>query len=138
MFAGSKVEVVLDSTPFYAESGGQAGDQGRLFSIPAEASTSDADTPIGRDVTLRVHDCQKGGGGNLFVHSATVESGEARVGQRVRILNFQFCLDFFGKLLFILNNVSWHRTRTWTGWARFQHAGGFQSRASSHLGASKA
>ena len=62
------------------------GDQGRLFSVPADASTSSSDTPLGQAVTLRVHDCQKGAGGNLFVHSATVESGEARVGLRVSLL----------------------------------------------------
>mmetsp|Transcript_29343 Transcript_29343/g.93933 ORF Transcript_29343/g.93933 Transcript_29343/m.93933 type:complete len:995 (+) Transcript_29343:36-3020(+) len=65
---GDLVQVVLDSTPFYAESGGQVGDQGVLIS--------------GGGARLRVSDCQKAGTG-LFVHSAVVEEGDLTVGDTV-------------------------------------------------------
>jgi len=67
---GDEVEVVLDRTPFYAESGGQAGDRGTL-----EAASG---------AVLRVADVQKAAGGDLFVHKATVVSGQVRVGEAVR------------------------------------------------------
>ncbi|MEV2278849.1 alanine--tRNA ligase [Nocardiopsis sp. NPDC049922] len=59
--AGQKVEIVLDRTPFYAESGGQLADKGTL-------------TVDGRGV-VDVEDVQKPLPG-LFVHRGTVRSGE--------------------------------------------------------------
>ena len=58
--------VVLDRTPFYAESGGQVGDRGVLR--------------IGASV-FRVEDTQKVG--QVFVHKGRVEKGALRVGDRV-------------------------------------------------------
>jgi alanyl-tRNA synthetase len=58
--------VVLDRTPFYAESGGQVGDRGLLR--------------VGRAV-FRVEDTQKVGA--VFVHKGHVESGEIGIGDKV-------------------------------------------------------
>ncbi|GAA3748587.1 alanyl-tRNA synthetase [Spinactinospora alkalitolerans] len=66
--AGDKVELVLDRTPFYAESGGQLADKGTVA----------AD---GRG-TVDVDDVQKPIAG-LFVHRGTVRSGEIAVDDRV-------------------------------------------------------
>jgi alanyl-tRNA synthetase len=59
--------VVLDRTPFYAESGGQVGDRGVLH--------------IG-DAVFRVEDTQKHG--QVHVHMGRVEKGQIRVGDRVK------------------------------------------------------
>src|SRR5258708_721112 len=58
--AGESGAVVLNQTPFYAESGGQVGDTGVL---------------TGEGVRFRVTDTQKKAGGDLFVHLGTVEQG---------------------------------------------------------------
>ena len=58
---GEVVAVVLDRTPFYAESGGQVGDVGTLESETA---------------TLEVTDTQYGLAGTLVTHTATVTRGE--------------------------------------------------------------
>ena len=42
---GAEAEVVLDRTPFYAESGGQVGDQGSLTSPEGAASVTDTFSP---------------------------------------------------------------------------------------------
>jgi alanyl-tRNA synthetase len=60
---GQTVDLVLDSSPFYAESGGQVGDRGIL------------ETAEGAQV--RVTDVQKAGGGRLFVHRGQVNGGHA-------------------------------------------------------------
>jgi alanyl-tRNA synthetase len=64
--AGTEVQLILDQTPFYAESGGQVGDRGFLYS----------DT-----VRVQVRDVQKEG--SLFVHYGTVETGRLAVGDRL-------------------------------------------------------
>jgi alanyl-tRNA synthetase len=64
--AGSPVQVVLDRTPFYAESGGQIADQGYL---------------AGDDMLVRIEDVQKESG--IFVHFGRVERGILRVGDPV-------------------------------------------------------
>ena len=66
---GAKVDVVLDVTPFYAESGGQVGDNGVL-------NTADG-------CVLEVSDVQKAGGGRIIVHTATVTKGSVKSGCEV-------------------------------------------------------
>ncbi len=62
------VYLLLNQTPFYAESGGQVGDTGYI---------------TGPDnLRIRITDTQKKLGG-LFVHVGVVEAGTARVGQPV-------------------------------------------------------
>ncbi|MDD3448395.1 MAG: alanine--tRNA ligase [Gammaproteobacteria bacterium] len=65
--AGDSGSVVLDQTPFYAESGGQVGDHGRL---------------LGRGVEFVVEDTLKVG--QVFVHKGRVVSGALHVGDAVR------------------------------------------------------
>jgi alanyl-tRNA synthetase len=67
---GDTVQVVTNQTPFYAESGGQVGDQGAMR---VEGGTQ-----------ARVLDTQKQAG-KLHVHTVAVESGELRVGAPVRL-----------------------------------------------------
>jgi alanyl-tRNA synthetase len=66
--AGAEVAVVLNQTPFYAESGGQVGDTGGITG------------PDG--LRIAVTDTQKKLG-ELFVHLGRVESGEVHVGTQV-------------------------------------------------------
>ncbi|MCU0570504.1 MAG: alanine--tRNA ligase [Oculatellaceae cyanobacterium Prado106] len=62
--SGSEVQLVLDQTPFYAESGGQIGDRGYLS---------------GDEVIVKIHDVQKEN--SLFVHFGKIERGTLRLGQ---------------------------------------------------------
>ena len=64
---GQDGQVVLDNTPFYAESGGQVGDRGVIDTGTASFS---------------VRDTQKQGG-NAFMHIGTVTGGAFRTGDRV-------------------------------------------------------
>ncbi len=57
----TSVQVVLSDTPFYAESGGQVGDEGILASKDGE-------------VLAQVFDCQKVG--RLWVHSINIANGQ--------------------------------------------------------------
>ncbi|MCE6949800.1 alanine--tRNA ligase [Cereibacter sphaeroides] len=66
--AGQTVQIVLNQTPFYAESGGQVGDTGEIR------------TDSGR---ARVTDVKKGQG--LFLHFAEVTEGEIRQSQGAQL-----------------------------------------------------
>jgi alanyl-tRNA synthetase len=67
-------EVILDQTPFYAESGGQVGDVGRLTKSPAIAG--------GTDFIASVLDTYSPAQG-LIVHKVKVEKGTLKVGDTV-------------------------------------------------------
>jgi alanyl-tRNA synthetase len=67
---GTKVEVVLDRTPFYAESGGQVGDTGTIV-VATDAARLD------------VRDTQYGVTGNFVVHECVVRNGVIREGDEV-------------------------------------------------------
>ena len=62
--SGESGAIVLNQTPFYAESGGQVGDTGVM---------------TGEGVRFRVTDTQKRAG-DLFVHLGTVEQGTLKAG----------------------------------------------------------
>ena len=64
--AGTPVQIALDKTPFYAESGGQIGDRGYLSSA---------------ETVVRIEDVKKDGA--IFVHFGRVERGELKLGDRV-------------------------------------------------------
>jgi alanyl-tRNA synthetase len=65
---GQDVAILLNQTPFYAESGGQVGDTG--FFVGAD------------NLRISISDTQKKLGG-LFVHHGKVEAGTVRVGEAV-------------------------------------------------------
>ena len=68
--AGDKVAILTNQTPFYAESGGQMGDAGRIS----------GDGNFG----ARVDDTAKALG-RLHVHQAVIETGGVRVGDTVHL-----------------------------------------------------
>jgi alanyl-tRNA synthetase len=67
--AGDTAAIVLNQTPFYAESGGQVGDTGVM---------------TGEGVTFRVTETQKKAG-DVFVHLGTVERGTLKNGTALQL-----------------------------------------------------
>ncbi len=65
--AGDEVEVVLDQTPFYGESGGQVGDHGVLSSGAATVQVIDTQKPVA----------------GLHVHRGTLSGGRLAIGDVV-------------------------------------------------------
>ncbi|MFB2769162.1 alanine--tRNA ligase [Pelatocladus sp. BLCC-F211] len=63
---GTDVQIVLDKTPFYAESGGQIGDQGYLS---------------GEGVVVTINDVKKES--DFYIHFGRIERGTLRVGDAV-------------------------------------------------------
>ena len=66
---GDEVEIVTNQTPFYAESGGQVGDQGIIYS---------------NDCKVVIEDTQKKMG-DLHVHFGKVDKGSLKVNQSVNL-----------------------------------------------------
>jgi alanyl-tRNA synthetase len=64
--AGNLVQLALDQTPFYAESGGQVGDRGYIS---------------GENLLVRIEDVKKESG--LFIHSGRIERGTLNLGDAV-------------------------------------------------------
>jgi alanyl-tRNA synthetase len=67
--AGEGVELVVDRTPFYAESGGQVGDRGALETAGGRVEIEDTQRPVGE----------------LVVHRGKVVAGEIRVDERCEL-----------------------------------------------------
>jgi alanyl-tRNA synthetase len=65
--AGETVEILTNQTPFYAESGGQAGDTGRMTSTKAEGEVTDTRKKLG----------------SLHVHIVKVIKGTFKIGDAV-------------------------------------------------------
>lgn len=63
---GTAVQIILNQTPFYAESGGQIGDRGYLS---------------GDALLIRIEDVKKEG--DIFVHFGRIERGTLTMGDRV-------------------------------------------------------
>jgi alanyl-tRNA synthetase len=66
---GEEVEVVVDETPFYAESGGQVGDRGTIRTPTGEVAVEDTQRPVGE----------------LVVHRGRVVQGEIHVDARAQL-----------------------------------------------------
>ncbi|MFO7917123.1 MAG: alanine--tRNA ligase [Anaerolineae bacterium] len=64
---GEEVDVVLDVTPFYAEAGGQMGDEGRLCGEGIRVRIKDAVSPVP----------------NIIVHRAEIVEGTIAVGDKL-------------------------------------------------------
>jgi alanyl-tRNA synthetase len=64
--AGTEVQIVLDKTPFYAESGGQIGDKGYI---------------AGDGVLVRIEDVKKES--DFFIHFGRIERGTMRIGDEI-------------------------------------------------------
>ncbi len=84
--AGEAGQVILDHTPFYAESGGQVGDAGALVNGAAE---------------FEVHDTQKLGG--AYAHIGRLTRGQLQVGDRLEAR-----VDAVRRRAIVLNHSATH------------------------------
>ncbi len=83
---GDTVKIVLDRTPFYAESGGQVGDTGVMTKA---------------DARVRVNDTQKIA--DVFIHTAVIEQGRLAVGDLLELM-----VDSKRRLAIMRNHTATH------------------------------
>ena len=67
---GDEVEIITNQTPFYAESGGQVGDQGYISTANCKIKITDTQKKMG----------------DLHVHLGKVESGSIKIGENVNLV----------------------------------------------------
>ena len=67
---GDEVEIITNQTPFYAESGGQVGDQGFISTANCKIKITDTQKKMG----------------DLHVHLGKVESGSIKIGENVNLV----------------------------------------------------
>jgi alanyl-tRNA synthetase len=87
LVAGQNGEVILDHTPFYAESGGQIGDTGVMESSQALAKVIDTFAPLT----------------GLSIHKVEIDKGELKVGSEVVAL-----VDTERRRRIMLNHTATH------------------------------
>ncbi len=66
---GDDIEIIINQTPFYGESGGQVGDQGIFFNSDCKINISDTQKKLG----------------DLFVHTGKIVKGSIKLGQSVNL-----------------------------------------------------
>jgi alanyl-tRNA synthetase len=85
--AGDEVELIFEETPFYAESGGQVGDRGRVRTETGDVEIRDVQKPVD----------------GLFVHHGIVVSGQIEVDQEA-----QLSVDFATRQATVRNHTGTH------------------------------
>tara|TARA_B100000700_G_scaffold322926_1_gene425531 strand:+ start:491 stop:3166 length:2676 start_codon:yes stop_codon:yes gene_type:complete len=66
---GDDIELILNQTPFYGESGGQVGDEGKIYNSNCKISIIDTQKKIG----------------DLYIHYGKVVSGTLKIGESVNL-----------------------------------------------------
>ncbi len=84
---GEAVEIVVDQTPFYSESGGQVGDRGTLRSAGGTAEIRDTQRPVLE----------------LVVHRGVVSEGELRIDTEAEL-----CVDADARAATVRNHSGTH------------------------------
>ncbi len=90
--SGDNADLIMDRTPFYAESGGQVGDTGWITGI---------DSDVTCQLKLEVLDTRKAGG--VYLHRVRVHEGEAVTDRRVHAQ-----VDFKQRRDIMRNHTSTH------------------------------
>ncbi|MCV2499862.1 MAG: alanine--tRNA ligase [Candidatus Lightella neohaematopini] len=82
----NKVYIILNRTPFYGESGGQVGDQGKILSV---------------NVMINIINTKKYG--DIFIHEGIIEYGELKIGMQVTAL-----INYVRRNLISINHTATH------------------------------
>ena len=78
---GEIIQIILDKTPFYAESGGQVGDTGEILDVGNEPRLSYG-RPDEWFLKVKIEDVKKESG--IFVHFGRVNQGTIQVGKTIK------------------------------------------------------